>query len=111
MIDKFVSQREFLVMAHLDMKNIDGEFEEEVREWAKETLNILLAGKEIIKNGGTNADMNKFIDMNIPKRNMRLSFNNKSGKRVNFILNGCEIEKKIAKNRYLFYVKRMEMLK
>ena len=111
MIDKFVSQREFLMTVHFDMKEMEGEFEEELREWAKETLNILLAGREITKNGGSKEESDVFVERNIPRRELRLSFLNKSGKRVSFVLKECEVEQKIAKNRYLFYVKRMEMLR
>jgi hypothetical protein len=110
-IDRFVSQREFLITAHFNMPEMEGEFEEELREWAKETLNILLAGREIIKKGGSRNESDEFVEENIPRRQLRLSFLNKSGKRVSFVLNGCEIEQKIAKNRYLFYVKNMQMLK
>jgi hypothetical protein len=110
-IDKFASQNEFLVTAHFDISEMDGEFEEELREWAKETLNILTAGREIVKNGGTREESQVFVEKNIPRRELRLSFLNKSGKRVNFVLKSCEIERKIARNRYLFYVKRMEMLR
>lgn len=111
MIDKFVSQREFLMTVHFDMKEMEAEFEEEIREWAKETLNIIRASREFIKNGGSKHDSEVFVEMNIPRRELRLSFLNKSGKRVNFVLKECEVEQKIAKNRYLLYVKRMEMLK
>jgi len=111
MIDKFVSQREFLMMVHFDMREMDAEFEEEIREWAKETLNIYLAGRDVIKRGGSAADRDKFIERNIPRRELRLSFLNKSGNRVNFVLRACEVEKKIAKNRYLLYVKKMDILK
>lgn len=110
MIDKFASQREFLVTAHFEMPDMDGEFEEEIREWAKETVNILSVGGEIGKKEGRDAG-DLWIEKNIPRRDMRLSFLNKSGKRVSFVLKSCEIEKKIARNRYLFYVKRMEILK
>lgn len=110
-IDKFVGQREFLTTVHFDMKEMDGEFEEELRQWAKETLNILVAGREMMKNGGTRQESDVFIEKNIPRRELRLSFLNKSGKRVNFVLKDCEVEKKIAKNRYLLYIKRIEMLK
>ena len=110
-VDKFANQREFLVTAHFDMAEMEGEFEEELREWAKETLNILMASKEIIKNGGSKQESDVFVERNIPRRELRLSFLNKSGKRVNFVLKDCEVERKIAKNRYLFYVKRMEILK
>lgn len=110
-IDKFVSQREFLITAHFDMKEMEGEFEEELREWAKETINILIAGKGIVKNGGSKQESELFVEKNIPRRELRLSFLNKSGKRVNFVLKDCEVEQKIAKNRYLLYVKRMEILK
>ena len=41
MIDKFVSQREFLVTAQFNMSSMDGEFEEELRQWNIETGNIL----------------------------------------------------------------------
>lgn len=110
-IDKFVSQREFLMTVHFDMSEMEGEFEEELREWAKETLNILMASREIIKNGGSKQESELFVERNIPRRELRLSFLNKSGKRVNFVLKACEVEQKIARNRYLFYVKRMEILK
>lgn len=110
-IDRFVSQNEFLVMAHFDTKLMDGEFEEEIREWAKETLNILMAGKEISQKSGSRHEGDVFVEKNIPRRDMKLSFKNKSGQTVDFLLNSCEIEKKIAKNRYLFYVKKMTRLK
>jgi hypothetical protein len=111
MIDKFVSQREFLMMVHFDLKDMEAEFEEEIREWAKETLNIYLAGRDMLKNGASPSDRDVFIEKNSPRREMRRSFLNKSGNRVNFVLRSCEVEKKIAKNRYLLYVKKMEILK
>lgn len=110
-IDKFVNQNEFLITTHFNMNEMEPEFEEELRQWAKETLNILLAGKEIVKKGVSKHDSELFVEKNIPRMDLRLSFLNKSGKRVNFILKDCEVEQKIAKNRYLLYVKRMEMLK
>jgi len=111
MIDKFASQKEFLVTAHFNTEDMDAEFEEELRQWAKETLNILVAGREMVKKGASRADGDMFVEKNIPRRDMRLSFLNKSGSMVNFILRECEVEKKIAKNRYIFYVKRMDMLR
>lgn len=110
MIDKFVSQREFLVMAHFNKDDMDGEFEEEIREWARETLNIIKYGNEITQKTGSRKQGDDFVEKNIPRRDMKLSFNNKSGKMVNFLLNSCEIERKIAKNRYLLYVNRMTKL-
>lgn len=109
-IDKFVSQREFLVMAHFNKDDMDGEFEEEIREWARETLNIIKYGNEITQKTGSRKQGDEFVEKNIPRRDMKLSFNNKSGKMVNFLLNSCEIERKIAKNRYLLYVNRMTKL-
>lgn len=111
MIDKFAKQKEFLVTAHFNMKDVEPEFEEEIREWAKETLNIYIAGDEMVKKGYSSTDKDRFLEEHIPRRELRLSFKNKSGKMVNFCLKSCEIERKIARNRYLLYVKRMEMLK
>lgn len=110
-IDKFASQKEFLVMAHFNLSDMDGEFEEEISGWAKETINILKYSNELFQKNGSREIADKFIDVNIPRRDMKLSFLNKSGKRVDFILSRCEIERKIAKNRYLFYVKKMNILK
>jgi hypothetical protein len=111
MIDKFVSQKEYLVTAHFNLQDVDAEFEEELREWGKETLNILLAAKEMREKGMSKAESDNFVNTNIPRRELRLSFLNKSGKRVNFLLKSCEVERKIAKNRYLLYVNKMEILK
>ena len=41
MIDKFAEQKEFLVTINFNMASMDGEFEEELREWNTETYNIL----------------------------------------------------------------------
>jgi hypothetical protein len=111
MIDKFVSQDEFLVTVDFDMSEMDGEFEEELREWSKETYNILLLGRKITKDTGSKNEGDIFIEKNIPRRELRLSFLNKSGKRVNFALRACEVEQKLSKSRYILYVKRMEILK
>ena len=111
MIDKFASQSEFLVTAHFDMKNMDAEFEEELVAWARETLNILRVSREMRKGGASRQESDMFVEKNIPRRELRLSFLNKSGNRVNFVLKACEIEQKIARNRYLLYVKRMEILR
>lgn len=111
MIDKFASQTEFLLTVHFDMTKMDGEFEEELREWARETLNILKFGREMIMKGLSRNESDVFIEKNIPRRDLRLSFLNKSGKIVNFTLKNCEIEQKLARNRYLLYVKRMEILR
>ena len=54
---------------------------------------------------------NEWVDKNIPRRDLRLSFLNKSGKLVKFVLEGSEIEEKITNNRYLLYVKKMSILK
>ena len=111
MIDKFATQKEFLVTAHFNMQSMDAEFEEELREWAKETLNILRYSREMISKGVSRQDSEMFVERNIPRRDLRISFLNKSNKRVNFVLRSCEVEQKLARNRYLFYVKRMEILK
>ena len=102
MIDKFAEQKEFLVTINFNMASMDGEFEEELREWNTETYNIL---KYRQKMG------NEWVDKNIPRRDLRLSFLNKSGKLVKFVLEGSEIEEKITNNRYLLYVKKMSILK
>lgn len=102
MVDKFASQKPFIVMANFNMSSMDGEFEEELREWTLETREILKHQKDM---GG------QWVDENIPKRNMRLSFLNKSNKEVRFELSESEIEEKIAGNRYLFYVNRISILK
>lgn len=102
MIDKFAAQREFLVTVNFNESGMDAEFEEELSNWNVETKNILKAGA---KYG------NEWIDKNIPRREMRLSFQNKSNKTVNFILEKCEIEDKISRNRYVLYVNKMQILK
>ena len=102
MIDKFVSQREFLVTVQLNTSSMDGEFEEEFRQWSMETGNIL---KYSSKMGA------EWVNANIPRRNLRLSFLNKSNKEVNFVLENSEIEEKLSKNRYLLYVNKMQILK
>ena len=102
MIDKFVSQREFLVTAQFNMSSMDGEFEEELRQWNIETGNIL---KYADKMG------EEWVNKNIPRRDLRLSFLNKSNKEVKFILENSEIEEKLSKNRYLLYVNKMQILK
>lgn len=111
MIDKFAAQSEFLVTLSFNFANTDEIFIEEIRQWAKETQNIYLASREIRQKGGSKQDADLFIEMNIPKRDLRLSFLNKSNQRVNFILRECEIEEPIAKNRFLLYVKNMEIMK
>ena len=98
-IDKFASQKEFLVMAHFQSGDMDGEFEEEIKEWAKETFNILLCGKEISNKSGSSVEGDTFIENNIPRRDMKLSFRNKSGRLLTFLLSKCEIEKKINRRR------------
>jgi len=111
MIDKFVGQREFLVAAQINLNKADFIFEEELRQWYKETQNIHIAGRQLMKQGGSKQEKDMFIEQNIPRRQMRLSFLNNSEKRVNFVLRECEIEEKLTQTRYLFYVKRMEILK
>lgn len=111
MIDKFASQSEFIITAHFDMSNMEADFEEELREWGRETLNIRKYSREMFNKGVSKNEIYNFIEKNIPRRDLRLSFSNKSNKRVNFTLKSCEIEQKIGRNRYVFYVKRMEMLK
>ena len=102
MIDKFAAQKEFLVTVNFNMASMDGEFEEELREWNTETYNILKYSQKM---------GNEWVDKNIPRRDLRLSFLNKSGKLVKFVLEGSEIEEKITNNRYLLYVKKMSILK
>ena len=102
MIDKFVSQREFLVTAQFNMSSMDGEFEEELRQWNIETGNIL-------KYSGKMGE--EWVNKNIPRRDLRLSFLNKSNKEVKFVLENSEIEEKLSKNRYLLYVNKMQILK
>ena len=102
MIDKFAAQKEFLVTVNFNMASMDGEFEEELREWNMETYNILKYSQKM---------GNEWVDKNIPRRDLRLSFLNKSGKLVKFVLEGSEIEEKITNNRYLLYVKKMSILK
>ena len=102
MIDKFVSQREFLVTAQFNMSSMDGEFEEELRQWNIETGNIL-------KYAGKMGE--EWANKNIPRRDLRLSFLNKSNKEVKFVLENSEIEEKLSKNRYLLYVNKMQILK
>lgn len=95
MIDKFASQREFLVTVQFNMSSMDAEFEEELRGWNSETNTILKYSQKMGE---------EWVNKNIPKRNLRLSFLNKSNKEVKFILENSEIEEKISKNRYLLYV-------
>lgn len=102
MIDKFAEQKEFLVTINFNMASMDGEFEEELREWNTETYNILKYSQKL---------GSEWVDKNIPRRDLRLSFLNKSGKLVKFVLEGSEIEEKITNNRYLLYVKKMSILK
>ena len=102
MIDKFAEQKEFLVTINFNMASMDGEFEEELREWNTETYNILKYSQKM---------GNEWVDKNIPRRDLRLSFLNKSGKLVKFVLEGSGIEEKITNNRYLLYVKKMSILK
>ena len=102
MIDKFASQREFLVTVQFNMSSMDGEFEEELRQWNIETNNIIKYGPKMGE---------EWVNKNIPKRNLRLSFLNKSNKEVKFVLENSEIEEKLSKNRYLLYVNKMQILK
>ena len=102
MIDKFVSQNEFLVTVQFNISTMEGEFEEELSSWERETSNILSYAKEMGE---------KWIDTNIPRRDLRLSFINKSGNEVTFQLEGSEIEEKLSKRRYIFYVRKMQLVK
>lgn len=102
MIDKFAAQKEFLVTVNLVNGTMDEEFDEEIRQWNSETRKILCYATKF---------GNDWVDKNIPRRDLKLSFLNKSGKEVNFQLINCEIEEKIAQNRYIFYVQQMKMLK
>ena len=102
MIDKFVSQNEFLVTVQFNISTMEGEFEEELSSWERETSNILSYAKEMGE---------KWIDKNIPRRDLRLSFINKSGNEVTFQLEGSEIEEKLSKRRYIFYVRKMQLVK
>lgn len=53
MIDKFVSQNEFLVTVQFNISTMEGEFEEELSSWERETSNILSYAKEMGENGLT----------------------------------------------------------
>jgi hypothetical protein len=101
-IDKFASQSEFLVMANIIESSMDTEFYEEFKQWQVETKNILdLAPKKGMD----------FVEQFIPRRTLRISFLNKSNKEVRFTLEDAEIEERVSKNRYILYVKRMQILK
>jgi hypothetical protein len=102
MIDKFASQQDFLITVNLIESTMDSEFYEEMKLWYSDTMKILSVGK---------TKGSDFIEQYIPRRTMRLSFLNKSNKEVRFTLENAEIEEGIAKNRYLIYVKKMQILK
>ena len=101
-IDKFVSQREYLVLVKFNMSSMEGEFEEELRMWNDETRNILTLGKDM---------GNDWIEEHIPRRDLKLNFLNKSNKEVSFKLTDCEIEKKLGENQFILYVNKMVILK
>ena len=98
MIDKFASQRPFLVEFEMLSSSKDGKFEEELSQWWKDTRAVLFEGKKF---------GDEWIDRYIPKRDMKLSFLNKSNVRVTFILEGTEIEEKINGRDYVLYVSKM----
>lgn len=102
MIDKFAAQREFLVTVNLFGGSMDAEFTEEMSQWNSETNSILKHGKQMGE---------EWVNKNIPKRDLQLSFLNKSNKEVRFKLEKCEIEEKISQNGYLLYVQCMKILK
>lgn len=108
-IDKFVSRRPFLIVAELSPSTMDSEFEEEIREWSRATLNILKYSRDLQKKNGKQF-AEDFLENNIPKKDMRISFINKSAKEVRFVLHKCEIEKKISRNRYMFFVSSMSII-
>jgi hypothetical protein len=89
-------------MANIIESSMDTEFYEEFKQWQVETKNILdLAPKKGMD----------FVEQFIPRRTLRISFLNKSNKEVRFTLEDAEIEERVSKNRYILYVKRMQILK
>lgn len=102
MIEKFVSQREFLITVQFNMNKMEGEFEEELSSWERETSNILSYSSKM---------GNEWVDKNIPKRSLRVSFMNKSNKEVVFQMDGSEIEEKLSKTRYIFYINKMQLVR
>lgn len=102
MIDKFVRKEEFIVTVNFNSSSMDSEFEEEMKQWNSETRSILKYRSKMGED---------WVNENIPKRDLRLSFYNKSNKLVNFELKNCEIEEKLSENRYLLYINAMSLLK
>ena len=105
MIDKFATQKPFLVEFEMLSSSKDGKFEEELSQWWKDTRAVLIEGKKF----GSKCD--EWLDRYIPKRDMKLSFLNKSNVRVTFTLEGVELEEKINNKDYVLYVSKMSYQK
>ena len=101
MIDKFASQKPFLVEFEIISRSRDGKFEEELSQWWKDTRAVLIEGRKF------GDKCNEWLDRYLPKRDMKVSFLNKSNVKVTFILKGVELEEKINNKDYVLYVNKM----
>ena len=119
MIDKLVAGKPFVIYICINKGGTDIEFIEEMNQWYKEARNIsfgadAVAKKYVEKTGDRNGAKNvaeEFFSDNVPKRDMRISFINKSGKEVTLDAFDCEVERKVSQNRYAIYVNQMAFKK
>lgn len=100
-VEKFAMQKPCLIEFVILSASMDGKFEEELRLWWIDTRAVLEEGK---RRGG------RWIDEVIPKKTMKVSFFNKSNKKVTFMLNDVEIEERISEKDYVLFVKSMNLI-
>lgn len=99
-VERFATQQPFLIEFVKLSQSVDGQFEEEMKQWWKDTRAVLEVGKKL---GGA------WIDKNIPKKDMKVTFLNKSNQRVTFILEGTEIETRNSSTDYVLFVNKMTL--
>ena len=100
-VTRFAERRPYLIEFVMLSNSSDGRFEEEMKQWWIDSKAILEEGK---KRGGA------WIDQYIPKKTMKLSFLNKSNKRITFSLDDVEIEERVADRDYVLFVKSMSYI-
>lgn len=109
-VDKFATGKEFGLTMRFMESTMDAEFEEDISKWYKETKNLMQYHPKMIKNKGRQyAD--DWLDKNIPRRKMRMTFINKSNIPINCELDDCEIFERPTKNDYVIYVKKLQILR
>lgn len=101
LIEHFAKTESFVELVEFDMDTPEEEFETELSLWKKEHENI---------NKYKSVQGEEWAWVNEPKRNVKVSFVNKSNETIYAVLENCKIMDMVSQNMYIIFVEKISLI-